>query len=327
MPAMVPVTLRSSAEFATGILRRYVLSFGQGMLLIFVALAVFFAGDDWKYGFILWGLVSAQTCLIGCWVALAERPWLMRLVYGGLHLLGLMFCVLVAGQMHPRAHRAPNTLIDILRDVPAMLVSALAAGLILRCRRWRLSAGVEPDRCGTSLSARRMQIPLGEFIKWFTLLCIVLGLSVSLLPPASLLRDHWLWHTRVSDYLAFFLVVCLPGAVVANRIFLQTLKSESLNLRQTSWAAIVWSLATVLWIGVVLIAFNLVYNVYYLSYYLARPPTIPPVEIPSLFVRMETIGYWPVRNAYWALGSLLAAVFVVAIMARLAGWRTRRIET
>ena len=328
MSAMATVALRTSLDFVAGILRRYGLSLGHGALTVVLGIAVFLfgtfrnlgpvvflSGNFRSYGFILWALVSAQACLLGYWIALDARTWQTRMAYGGLHLLGIVFCVLAAGQMsmEPRGFYP----LDVLRDAPAMLVCTLVAGLLLRSRGWQLHSGPSDAHCEAP-SIRRMQIPLGEFIKWFTLLCIALGLSVSLLPPRSVLLDDWLWRSRLRDYADFFLVVCMPAASLASLIFVGSL-IQSPKPRRIIWMATTWCSLTVLFLAAAIVGLNLIYN----AYYFVQSPTRPLIQLPRLFVSLETISYGLPGYSYWSLAALLGALFVVVVTAVLAGWRMR----
>jgi hypothetical protein len=315
MSAMATVALRTSLDFVAGILRRYGLSLGHGALTVCLGVAVFLSGDPWTYGPILWGLVSAQACLLGFWIALAARPWQTRMAYGGLHLVGLMFSVLAAGQMRLDPHWFDP--FDVLRDVPALLVSTFVAGWLLRRRGWQLFLGAGDGRSDIAPGARRLQIPLGDFIKWFTLLCIALGLSVSLLPPGSVLLDDWLWRSRMSHYAEFLLAVCLPAGFLASLIFVGALVRTHAELRRLTQMTGIWCVVTLLWISAVIVGLNLIYN----AYYFVQSPTRPLIQLPRLFVSLETISYGLPGYSCWSLAALVGALFVVAVTAVLAGWR------
>jgi hypothetical protein len=313
MPLMATVALRSSLKLVVDILRRYGLSLGHGALTLVLGTAVLLSGNFRNHGFILWGLVSAQACLLGFWMAVAARPWHSRMAYGGLHLLGLVFCILAAWHEFGAILVYP---FEILRDVPALLVSTCVAGWLLRRRGWQLFSG-PGDGHSAAPTARRMQIPLGEFIKWFTLLCIVLGLSVSLLPPPSMLLDDWLWRSRMSHYVEFLLAVCLPAGFLASLIFVGALVRTHAELRRLARMTGIWCVVTLLWIAAVIAGMNLLYN----AYYFWQSPTRPRIQLPRLFVSLETIKYGLPGYSYWSLLALLGALVFVAVTAVLAGWR------
>ena len=330
MSAMATVALRTSLDFVAGILRRYGLSLGHGALTVVLGIAVFLfgtfrnlgpvvflSGNFRSYGFILWALVSAQACLLGFWIALDARTWQTRMAYGGLHLLGIVFCVLAAGQLRLDPHWFDP--LDVLRDVPALLVSTFVAGWLLQRRGWQLFSGAGDGRSDIAPGTRRMQIPLGEFIKWFTLLCIALGLSVSLLPPRSVLLDDWLWRSRMSHYAEFLLAVCLPAGFLASLIFVGALVRTHAELRRLSRMTGMWCVVTLLWIAAVIVGLNLIYN----AYYFVQSPTRPLIQLPRLSVSLETISYGLPWYSYWSLAALLGALFGVVVTAVLAGWRMR----
>ena len=316
MPLMATVALCSSLKLVADILRRYGLSLGHGALTVSVGVALFLSSDTWTYSPILWALVCAQACLLGFWTALAARPWQTRMAYGGLHLLGLVFCVLAAGAMNLDQRRTQYDLIGILRDVPAMLVSAFLAGVLLRRSGWQLSAA-SVSRPEIAVGAPRMQISLGDFIKWFTLLCIAQGLSVSLLPPPSVFLDDWLWRSQMSHYAEFLLAVCLPAGILASLIFVAALVRTHAERRRLTRMTGIWFVGTLLSCAAVIAGLNLIY----IAYYFVQSPMGPRIQLPRLFVSLETIRYGLPGYSYWSLLALPGALVFVAVTAVQARWR------
>ena len=322
---MAAAALRTSLGFVAGTLCRYGLSLGHGMLTIVLGIAVYVSGGDdgggpraktILDGCLLWGLVCAQACLLGFWIALAARPWHARAAYGAVHLLGLVFSVLAAGQFHLNPFWYDPY--EFLRDVPAMFLSSFVAGVLLRCRGWKLIEANSDGELVTASSARRLQVPLGEFIKWLSFLCILLGLSVSLLPPRSLLLDERLWHWRLFHYAEFLLAVCIPAGFLASLIFLGMLARPASVVRILSMIAI-WCVAIPLWIPGVVAGWNRLVAWYYLSQRVPRP-RVPP----QLLASLETIGYAFPSDPPWSLLALLLAIAFVAMTALFAGWHMRR---
>lgn len=313
---MANVALRTSLNFVAGTLSRYRLSLGHGTLTVVLGIAVYLTGSPAKHGWILWGLVAAQVCLLGCWTALAARPWTSRLAYGGLQLVGLVFCILAAGkvQLDPFWYDP----FEFLRDVPALFLSAFFAGVLLRCRGWQLYSADDKGPSDTASAARWLQIPLGEFIKWFTILCVLLGLSVSLLPPRSLLLDDWLWRTRYAYYAEFLLAVCVPAGFFASLNLLWTLARPANVLRVLS-IAVIGCVATLLWIAAVVGGLNLLYNAYHFS-----QAVRPSVQVSQVYVSLDTIGYAFPFEPFWTLLALFLSIVFVSGTAVYSGWHIRR---
>lgn len=283
----------------SAVLRRNRMLLGHGALILAVATFVFIMPSRGStLNFLLWGLLAAESCLLGFWVVLVARPAAARGAYGIVLLCGLVFCVMAAGQLHLDPHWSPYATAANLRDVPVLfLASALTAG-ILRARGWRLNQIAANSEPGPGSTLKLVQFSLDDFGKWLTLLCILLGLSVSLLPQFTVMWESLLWQTTSRHYLVFVEVVCLPAASAVTLLLWLVLQGRALHIGIVWRALAVWGMTTgiLLLNTAILVGLRGPYD-----YYLRHEPYMLPAF------------------ATWAV--------VVAATAYLCGWSVSRIAS
>jgi hypothetical protein len=319
---MAVATSFDHPNFLMATLRRYGMSLGHGAMVLVVTTLAFVMGPWRSYGHLIWGLLTAEACLLGFWAALADRRLSTGVAYSALHLFGLVYCVLLAGAMHLDPLRAQYDVIDVLRDVAPMYLTSFISGLFLRRGAWRLRESNRENMAIDATPSRTYQITLCELIKWFTYLCIALGLAASLsslLPSTSVLLDEWVWRSRFAYYVEFLLGVCVPAAVLSTLVHWLTLAWCEVRLRTAATVFAIWALVACIWIGIV------ISTPYVLAvYYSWRYAHLPSVDIPTPPPDLAVVTYGLDFPFGWSVLAFVFWLFVASASAYLSGWRLMR---